>query len=203
IHPRAHGRDELPVLEHPDAGAHRRRLRLRQPLLRHLRAGAAGRFAAGSRVRMDPAQRWHRPRAAGFGLSADGPGRSRGRTGAARSDGRGEGEDQVGECAGAVRPAGALTTTWQTPKQKPRAFARGSWYRLRGADASRTYSAWTSSACRPFWPCATLNDTFWPSWSDLKPLPWMERKWTNRSSPLCGVMKPKPLASLNHLTVPV
>jgi len=32
---------------------------------------------------------------------------------------------------------------------------------------------------------------------------WMARKCTNRSGPLSGVMKPKPLASLNHLTVPV
>ena len=38
---------------------------------------------------------------------------------------------------------------------------------------------------------------------DLKPAPWIERKCTNRSAPLSGVMKPKPLASLNHLTVPI
>jgi hypothetical protein len=36
----------------------------------------------------------------------------------------------------------------------------------------------------------------------LEAVPWIERKWTNTSGPLSGVMKPKPLASLNHLTVP-
>src|SRR5690606_38129753 len=65
------------------------------------------------------------------------------------------------------------------------------------------YIACTSSACRPFWPCTTLKETFWPSCRDLKPVPWIERKWTKTSGPLSGVMKPKPLASLNHLTVPV
>src|SRR5690606_2293215 len=65
------------------------------------------------------------------------------------------------------------------------------------------YSGWTSSACRPFWPCTTLKETCWPSCSDLKPVPWIERKWTKTSWPFSGVMKPKPLASLNHLTVPV
>ena len=67
----------------------------------------------------------------------------------------------------------------------------------------RNYSGWTSSACRPFWPWTTLKETFWPSCSDLKPVPWIERKWTKTSWPLSGVMKPKPLASLNYFTVPV
>ena len=40
----------------------------------------------------------------------------------------------------------------------------------------RIQTAWTSSACRPFWPCTTLKVTAWPSCSDLKPLPWIERK---------------------------
>src|SRR5690606_26291011 len=74
---------------------------------------------------------------------------------------------------------------------------------FRGRVDRDAYSGWTSSACRPFWPWTTLKDTFWPSCSDLKPVPWIERKCTNRSAPLSGVMKPKPLASLNHLTVPV
>src|SRR5690606_17904474 len=85
-------------------------------------------------------------------------------------------------------------------EKAPGVSARGSVLRLTLCEA---YSACTSSACRPFWPCTTLNETFWPSCSDLKPLPWIERKWTNRSWPLSGVMKPKPLASLNHLTIPV
>src|SRR5690606_12978524 len=65
------------------------------------------------------------------------------------------------------------------------------------------YIGWTSSACMPFWPCTTLNETFWPSCRLRKPEPTMERKWTNTSSPFSRLMKPKPLASLNHLTVPI
>lgn len=59
-------------------------------------------------------------------------------------------------------------------------------------------------ACLPFAPCVTSNDTFWPSFSDLKPDEFIAEKWANKSSPpWSGVMKPKPLASLNHFTVPV
>src|SRR5690606_16408911 len=47
-----------------------------------------------------------------------------------------------------------------------------------GLTRSVAQSACTSSACRPFWPCTTLKETFWPSCSDLKPVPWIERKWT-------------------------
>src|SRR5215208_6493356 len=59
-------------------------------------------------------------------------------------------------------------------------------------------------ACFPFGPCVTSNETFWPSLSVLKPLMLIAEKWANRSSPpSSGVMKPYPLESLNHLTVPV
>src|SRR5699024_1418928 len=61
----------------------------------------------------------------------------------------------------------------------------------------------TWSACGPFWPSTTTKLTSWPSARVRKPVPSMERKCTNRSGPLDWVMKPKPLASLNHLTVPV
>src|SRR5215211_3419544 len=48
------------------------------------------------------------------------------------------------------------------------------------------------------------NSTRSPSASVLKPLPWMAEWWTKQSFwPPSGVMKPKPLASLNHFTVPV
>src|SRR5919106_1378823 len=30
------------------------------------------------------------------------------------------------------------------------------------------------AAAGPFWPCVTSKETFWPSFSDLKPLPWIE-----------------------------
>src|SRR5690606_13961859 len=98
-----------------------------------------------------------------------------------------------------------LAIRWAALKRKtPEACAPGVPVCYPGqAGASVNYSAWTWSACRPFWPCTTMKETFWPSCSDLKPEPWIERKCTNRSAPLSGVMKPKPLASLNHLTVPV
>src|SRR5512147_2876205 len=58
-------------------------------------------------------------------------------------------------------------------------------------------------ACLPLGPCTTSKETFWPSLRDLKPLMLIAEKCANRSSlPSSGVMKPKPFASLNHLTVP-
>src|SRR4051812_19623447 len=59
-------------------------------------------------------------------------------------------------------------------------------------------------ACRPLGPRFTSNSTFWPSFSVLKPLISMAVWCAKRSSPpSAGVMKPKPLESLNHFTVPV
>src|SRR5450432_920027 len=59
-------------------------------------------------------------------------------------------------------------------------------------------------ACLPLGPVVTSNETFWPSLSDLNPGILIAEKWANRSSPPpSGVIKPKPLASLNHFTVPV
>src|SRR5512147_984208 len=59
-------------------------------------------------------------------------------------------------------------------------------------------------ACGPFWPCVTSNSTRWFSVSVLKPLPWISLKCAKRSlPPSSGAMKPKPLPSLNHFTVPV
>src|SRR5689334_78912 len=59
-------------------------------------------------------------------------------------------------------------------------------------------------ACLPLGPVVTSNDTFWPSLSVLKPGMLIAEKCANRSSPPpSGVMNPKPLASLNHFTVPV
>src|SRR5215218_3159649 len=64
--------------------------------------------------------------------------------------------------------------------------------------------AWTLAAFGPLGPCSASYETFAPSASDLKPLPWIAEWWTNRSLPWSsGVMKPKPLSSLNHFTVPV
>jgi len=59
-------------------------------------------------------------------------------------------------------------------------------------------------ACLPLGPWTTSKLTLSPSFSDLKPAILMAEKCAKRSSlPSSGVMKPKPLASLNHLTVPV
>src|SRR4051812_26340206 len=56
----------------------------------------------------------------------------------------------------------------------------------------------------PFGLCSTSYCTLSFSFSVLKPLAWMDEKCTKRSLlPSSGVMKPKPLASLNHFTVPV
>ncbi|KGC60436.1 hypothetical protein DM75_3758 [Burkholderia mallei] len=66
------------------------------------------------------------------------------------------------------------------------------------------YSGLMFAACRPFGPVFTSNSTFWFSCSVLKPSTRISEKCAKRSSPPpSGVMKPKPLASLNHLTVPV
>src|SRR5204863_4262672 len=61
----------------------------------------------------------------------------------------------------------------------------------------------TSAAWGPFCPCTTSNSTLSPSASDLKPLPPIALKWTKTSGPPSREMNPNPLASLNHLTVPV
>ena len=59
-------------------------------------------------------------------------------------------------------------------------------------------------ACFPFGPCVISKETFSPSFRVLKPLMLIAEKCANRSSlPSSGVMNPKPLESLNHLTVPV
>src|SRR3970040_511816 len=56
----------------------------------------------------------------------------------------------------------------------------------------------------PLLPAVTSKDPFCPSFSDLNPGMLIAEKWAKRSSPPpSGVMKPKPFASLNHLTVPV
>src|SRR6187549_2946109 len=60
------------------------------------------------------------------------------------------------------------------------------------------------ACCLPLFPIVTSKETFWPSVRVLKPPMLIEEKCAKRSSPPpSGVMKPKPLASLNHLTVPV
>src|SRR5436190_21328519 len=59
-------------------------------------------------------------------------------------------------------------------------------------------------ACLPFGPVVTSKETFWPSFNVLKPGMLIAEKCAKRSSPPpSGVMNPNPLASLNHLTVPV
>src|SRR5690606_10666281 len=73
-----------------------------------------------------------------------------------------------------------------------------------GSDPKDQPSFATFSAAGPFWPCTMSNSTRSPSLRDLKPDPWIDEWWTKQSlSPPSGVMNPKPLASLNHFTVPV
>src|SRR5207253_8381367 len=69
---------------------------------------------------------------------------------------------------------------------------------------NQRYTAWMLEACFPLGPVVTSNETFWPSFSDLNPGMLIAEKCANKSSPPpSDVMKPKPLASLNHFTVPV
>jgi len=67
------------------------------------------------------------------------------------------------------------------------------------------YSVRMLAACGPLAPCLTSNSTRWFSCRLLKPVPdLISLKWANRSLPPdSGVMKPKPLPSSNHFTVPV
>src|SRR5215218_11255559 len=75
---------------------------------------------------------------------------------------------------------------------------------LRELVDAPTYAGATFTAAGPFGPCSASYETRAPSASDLKPSPAMPEWWTNRSLPWSsGVMKPKPLSSLNHFTVPV
>src|SRR3990170_7259714 len=56
----------------------------------------------------------------------------------------------------------------------------------------------------PLLPAVTSKETFCPSVSVLNPGMLIAEKCAKRSSPpSVGVMKPKPLESLNHFTVPV
>src|SRR5690606_636454 len=98
---------------------------------------------------------------------------------------------------------GALSAAGQTAAHKTGAARTGGPLLVFASAKAVAQSGCTASACRPFWPCTTSNDTCWPSCRLLKPSVWMARKWTNTSSPFSRLMKPKPLASLNHLTVPV
>src|SRR4029078_335521 len=72
--------------------------------------------------------------------------------------------------------------------------------------AAHTYYYATGAtlvASGPLEPSRSSNETRAPSTSDLKPSPAMLLWCTNRSlEPSSGLMKPYPLLSLNHLTVP-
>src|SRR6266513_602748 len=85
-------------------------------------------------------------------------------------------------------------------REKPR-WKRG--FFLSGFLKNCQLTLVTSAACGPFWPCTTSNSTLSPSARDLKPLPPIALKWTKTSGPPSREIKPNPLASLNHFTVPV
>src|SRR5262249_26082351 len=69
--------------------------------------------------------------------------------------------------------------------------------RHSGPYRGRTLAAWS-----PLGPWITSNCTRWPSDRLRNPSAWIAVWCTNTSGPFSCVMKPKPLASLNHLTVP-
>src|SRR6266478_8395173 len=72
---------------------------------------------------------------------------------------------------------------------------------LRGREAAQeiltTFLAW-----RPFGPSTTSKLTRSPSLRVLNPSALMEASWTKTSAPRSRTMKPNPLVSLNHFTVP-
>jgi hypothetical protein len=81
------------------------------------------------------------------------------------------------------------------PPEKASTFLR--------AAGRKCYARLTCSACRPFGPRFTTNDTRAPSSNERYPLDSMAEKWTKTSSPFSRWIKPNPLAALNHFTVPV
>lgn len=67
-----------------------------------------------------------------------------------------------------------------------------------------TYILTTLVACGPLGPSTISKLTSWPSRKVLKPSSWIAEKWTKISlPPFSCSMKPNPLASLNHFTLPV
>src|SRR6476620_12261049 len=115
-------------------------------------------------------------------------------------------------CGAAQRVLSASRNAAQAQEKRPRACGRRigrtkeNRGRSRGCSLAEEgpQSTRIAAACGPFWPCLTSNSTRWFSASDLKPVPWISLKCANRSlPPASGVMKPKPLPSSNHLTMPV
>jgi hypothetical protein len=69
---------------------------------------------------------------------------------------------------------------------------------LFGLPQARCYPGLMEAASLPLGPLLTSKESRCASFRYLKPLSWVSEKWTNRSSPpSSGVIKPKPLASLN------
>src|ERR1700742_378788 len=87
-----------------------------------------------------------------------------------------------------------LHQLWEIKLREDVAAAR---YPFSDTGPVKLYSGLMLAACRPLGPCFVSKLTFWFSASVLKPSPLISEKGANRSStPLSGVMKPKPLLSL-------
>src|SRR6266850_434531 len=106
----------------------------------------------------------------------------------------------------ATRPRGRIRAARISFMARPRLSGQ----KQKGPDARALFSSparYTSlmlAARGPLGLCSTSYCTLSLSFSVLNPLAWMDEKCTKRSLlPSSGVMKPKPLASLNHFTVPV
>src|SRR6195256_864077 len=106
----------------------------------------------------------------------------------------------------ATRPRGRIRAARISFMTRPRLSGQ----KQKGPDTRALFSSparYTSlmlAARGPLGLCSTSYCTLSLSFSVLKPLAWMDEKCTKRSLlPSSGVMKPKPLASLNHFTVPV
>ena len=76
------------------------------------------------------------------------------------------------------------------------------WCFLVNSELISDYCLVTFAAWSPLGPWVMSNSTKSPSDKDLKPSAWIAEKWTKTSSPPSCSIKPNPLASLNHLTLP-
>ena len=83
-----------------------------------------------------------------------------------------------------------------------KAPSRKRWCFLVNSESISDYCFTTFAAWRPLGPWVMSNSTRSPSDKDLKPSAWIAEKWTKTSSPPSCSIKPNPLASLNHLTLP-
>jgi len=75
-------------------------------------------------------------------------------------------------------------------------------YNLAHLASSAVYRGITREAFGPLEPCTTLNSTRCPRSRVRGPSASIAEEWTKTSPPVSLLMKPYPLESSNHLTIP-